>query len=115
MNMQTPPDDPRNSTGVLGILSRHQKLVVLLLVDIALFVIAELTYNNAQHPGTVSNIAWYAFLIGTASLVILVIVAIAPPRSHVTMTLTPSSRVANGTGRFSSIIVNSPVACSSPS
>ena len=41
-------------------------------------LIAELTYQNAKHPGTVSNIAWYAFLIGAASLVILVILAIMP-------------------------------------
>jgi phosphoglycerol transferase MdoB-like AlkP superfamily enzyme len=62
----------------------HRKLAVLLVVDLVFFVIAELTYQNAKHPGTASNIAWYAFLIGAASLVVLVIVAIMPRSRRLT-------------------------------
>ena len=78
MNMQTPNDRQGATTGVKQIIGSHWKLFALLIVDLALFIIAELTYKNAKHPGTVSNIAWYAFLIGTASLVILAILAIFP-------------------------------------
>ncbi len=78
MNMQTPNDRQGATTGLKQIIGSHWKLLALLIVDLALFTIAELTYKNAKHPGTVSNIAWYAFLIGTASLVILAILAIFP-------------------------------------
>ena len=76
--MQTPNLQRDATTGVKRILGSHWKLLALLIADLALFTIAELTYKNAKHPGTVSNIAWYAFLIGTASLVILAIIAIFP-------------------------------------
>ena len=76
--MQTPRQKRRPSPRLQQIMVSHRKLVVLLVVDLALFAIAELTYKNAKHPGTVSNIAWYAFLIGGASLVVLAIRAIIP-------------------------------------
>jgi hypothetical protein len=76
--MQTPRQERRTSAGLRQIMVSHRNLVVLLVVDLALFAIAELTYKNAKHPGTVSNIAWYAFLISAASLVILAIRAIVP-------------------------------------
>lgn len=78
MKPQTPTDRHGATSGVKQIIRSHWKLFALLIVDLALFLIAELTYKNAKHPGTVSNIAWYAFLIGTASLVILSILAIFP-------------------------------------
>lgn len=81
--MQTPGQKRRTSAGLRQTIISHRNLVALLVVNLVLFAIAELTYQNAKHPGTVSNIAWYAFLIGAASLVILVILAIKPPsRRH---------------------------------
>jgi hypothetical protein len=83
ITMQTPGQKRRTSAGLRQTIISHRNLVALLAVNLALFAIAELTYQNAKHPGTVSNIAWYAFLIGAASLVILVILAIKPPsRRH---------------------------------
>ncbi len=76
--MQTPKPKRRSSASLQQLMVSHRNLVVLLVVDVALFAIAELTYKNAKHPGTVSNIAWYAFLIGAASLVLLAIRAIIP-------------------------------------
>jgi hypothetical protein len=78
MTMPTPSNQRRTPAVLHQIMVSHRKLVALLVVDLVLFAIAELTYKNARHPGTVSNIAWYAFLIGAASLVVLVIVAIIP-------------------------------------
>ena len=78
MKMQTFNERQSTSAGLRQIMVSHRKLVALLVVDVVLFAIAELTYQNARHPGTVSNIAWYAFLIGAASLVVLVILAIIP-------------------------------------
>ncbi len=77
MTRQT-PSQKRRTSGLRQIIVSHRNLVALLVVDLALFAIAELTYENSKHPGTVSNIAWYAFLIGAASLVVLAILAIIP-------------------------------------
>jgi hypothetical protein len=76
--MRNPTSTGRSSTDLKQLTLRHRNLIALLLIDLALLAIAELTYNNAKHPGTVSNIAWYAFLIGAATLVILTIRAIIP-------------------------------------
>ena len=78
LTMETPRTKRRTSASLQQIMVSHRNLVVLLVVDLALFATAELTYKNAKHPGTVSNIAWYVFLIGTASLVVLAILAILP-------------------------------------
>jgi hypothetical protein len=81
--MQTPRKNQHASAGLQQIMASHRNLVALLVLDLVLFATAELTYKNAKHPGTVSNIAWYAFLIGAASLVVLMILAIIPrPRRH---------------------------------
>ena len=83
ITMQTPGQKRHTSGDLRQTIISHRNLVALLAVNLALFAIAELTYQNAKHPGTVSNIAWYALLIGAASLVILVILAIKPPtRRH---------------------------------
>ena len=76
--MNNPTAPRRNLTGLKQFALDHRNLLALLPVTLALFTIAELTYNNAKHPGAVSNVAWYAFLIGVASLVILTIRAIIP-------------------------------------
>lgn len=78
MTMQTPTQKPSTPAGLRQIIASHRNLVALLVANLALFAIAELTYQNTKQPGTVSNIAWYLFLIGAASLVILVILAIMP-------------------------------------
>jgi hypothetical protein len=82
--MPTPSNQRRTPVVMRQIFISHRKLAVLLVVDLVFFVIAELTYQNAKHPGTASNIAWYAFLIGAASLVVLVIVAIMPRSRRLT-------------------------------
>ena len=40
-------------------------------VEIVLFVLANVTAKNSHHPGTVSQIFWYAFLLGVVVLVVL--------------------------------------------
>ena len=51
INTQTPTDRHGAATGVKQIIRSHWKLFALLIVDLALFLIAELTYKNAKHPG----------------------------------------------------------------
>ncbi len=93
--MQTPRKNRNTSAGLRLIIVSHRNLVALLIINLALFAIAELTYQNAKHPGTVSNIAWYAFLIGAASLVVLVILAIMPrSRRHARGRKPPTSRTS---------------------
>jgi choline-glycine betaine transporter len=48
----------------------------LVVADAVLFLIANVTTKNSHHPGTVSNVFWVAFLIGTALLILLAIVAV---------------------------------------
>ncbi len=38
---------------------------------VVLFLLANITGGSAKHPGTVSNIFWYAFLIGALALIVL--------------------------------------------
>jgi hypothetical protein len=76
--MQTPTKQQRTSTSLQQLFVSHRNLVALLVIDLVLFATAELTYDNAKRPGTISNIAWYAFLVGAASLVILAIRTIIP-------------------------------------
>ena len=39
-------------------------------VLVVLFLLANVTGGSAKHPGTVSNIFWYAFLIGVLVLIV---------------------------------------------
>jgi hypothetical protein len=48
--------------------------------DVVLFLLANVTAKNSSHPGTVSNIFWVAFLIGTALLIVLAVVAVVRSR-----------------------------------
>ena len=40
-------------------------------IEVALFVLANVTAKNASHPGTVSQIFFFAFLVGLAMAVVL--------------------------------------------
>jgi hypothetical protein len=52
----------------------------LVLVDAALFVLANVTAKNSSHPGTVSNVFFIAFVIGIVLLITLAIVALVSSR-----------------------------------
>ncbi|HEY1511539.1 MAG TPA: hypothetical protein VGF93_21200 [Solirubrobacteraceae bacterium] len=56
----------------------------LVLADVVLFVLANLTANNSSHPGTVSNILFVAFVIGTALLIALAVVTMVKSRRGAT-------------------------------
>lgn len=56
----------------------RRQLLALAVVDLVLLLIAELTY-----PGTVSDIAWVAFLIGAAALIVNAVVALVRRRRMV--------------------------------
>lgn len=48
----------------------------LVVADAVLFLIANMTAGNSHHPGTVSNVFWGAFLIGTALLIVSAVVTL---------------------------------------
>ena len=50
---------------------RH--VLSLALLEVVLFVLAGVTSKNSKHPGTVSNIFWFAFLIGAVIVIVLAI------------------------------------------
>jgi hypothetical protein len=54
----------------------RRNLLVLLVVDVVLFVLSNVTSKSSSHPGTVSDILWGAFLIGVVVLIVLAIVAL---------------------------------------
>jgi hypothetical protein len=41
--------------------------------DVVLFLIANVTAKNSSHPGTLSNVLFVAFVIGTALLIALAV------------------------------------------
>lgn len=52
----------------------------LAIADVVLFALANVTANNSSHPGTASNIFFVAFVIGTALLIVLGVVAVVRSR-----------------------------------
>jgi MYXO-CTERM domain-containing protein len=50
---------------------RVRNAVALAVADLVLFVIANVTAKNSSHPGTVSNIAFVASLVGLLLLIAL--------------------------------------------
>ena len=58
--------------------------VGLVLADVVLFVLANVTAKNSSHPGTVSNILFVAFVIGTALLIALAVVTMVKSRRGAT-------------------------------
>jgi uncharacterized integral membrane protein len=45
--------------------------IVYLLVEVALFLLANFTANSSSHPGTVSNVFFSAFIVGLILAVLL--------------------------------------------
>jgi choline-glycine betaine transporter len=54
----------------------RRNLLYLFGVDVVLFVLANVTSGSSKHPGTVSNVFWYVFLIGLLALIVLGVVAL---------------------------------------
>lgn len=52
----------------------------LILADVALFVLANLTAKNSSHPGAVSNMFFVAFVIGAVLLIALAIATMVRSR-----------------------------------
>ena len=61
-----------NAADSLTELSRRT-WIGMILTDVALFVLANLTAKNSSHPGTVSNVFFAAFVIGAVLLIALAI------------------------------------------
>jgi high-affinity Fe2+/Pb2+ permease len=53
---------------------RH--VLSLALLEVVLFVIAGVTSKSNKHPGTVSNIFWFAFLIGAVVVIVLALTVV---------------------------------------
>jgi hypothetical protein len=49
----------------------RQKLIGVVVIEIVLFLLANVTAKNSHHPGLISNVFWIAFLAGAALLIIL--------------------------------------------
>jgi hypothetical protein len=52
----------------------------LILADVVLFVLANLTAKNSSHPGTVSNVFFVGFVIGAVLLIVLAIASVTRSR-----------------------------------
>ncbi len=61
----------RHVMGINHSAMRVRDAVALAVADVVLFVIADVTAKNGSHPGTVSNIAFVAFLVGLLLLIAL--------------------------------------------
>jgi hypothetical protein len=48
--------------------------------DVVLFLLANLTAKNSSHPGTLSNVFFAAFVIGTALLIALAVLTTVQSR-----------------------------------
>jgi predicted tellurium resistance membrane protein TerC len=59
---------------------RRRTWIGLVLADVVLFVIANLTAKNSSHPGAVSNTCFIVFVIGAALLIALAIVQLIASR-----------------------------------
>ena len=68
----------------------------LVLADVALFVLANLTAKNSSHPGTASNVIFIAFVIGAVLLITLAIATV--------VSVTPGSVTMNPIGRAIAIL-----------
>jgi uncharacterized membrane protein YeaQ/YmgE (transglycosylase-associated protein family) len=52
----------------------------LIVADVALFVLANLTAKTSSHPGTASNVFFIAFVIGAVLLIALAIATVVTSR-----------------------------------
>jgi hypothetical protein len=58
----------------------RRNLIGLLVLDVVLFFLANVFSKSHKHPGTLSNVCWFAFLIGAALFVVLALVALIQSR-----------------------------------
>jgi hypothetical protein len=68
-----------NTADAQTVLSRRT-WIGLAITDVVLFVLANVTAKNSSHPGTASNIFFGAFVIGTALLIVLAVLAVVGSR-----------------------------------
>jgi hypothetical protein len=68
-----------NTADSLTALSRRT-WIGLVVVDVMLFALANLTPKNSSHPGAVSNVFFIAFVIGAVLLVALAIATVIKAR-----------------------------------
>jgi hypothetical protein len=54
--------------------------IVLVVADVLLFTLANLTAKNSSHPGTASNVFFVAFVIGAVLLITLAIATLVKSR-----------------------------------
>ncbi len=54
----------------------RRNLIGLAILDVVLFLAANITSKNSSHPGTVSNVFFAAFIVGAALLLVLVVIAL---------------------------------------
>jgi hypothetical protein len=59
---------------------RRRSWTGLVVAEVVLFVLANLTAKNSSHPGTVSNTLFIAFVIGAVLLIALAIAAMVRSR-----------------------------------
>lgn len=58
----------------------RRNLVYLAVADAVLFLLANVTSKSHSHPGTVSNVFWFAFLAGVVLLIVLGLAALVRSR-----------------------------------
>ena len=68
-----------NTADSLTALSRRT-WIGLVIADVVLFVLANLTAKNSSHPGTASNAFFIAFVIGAVLLITLAIASVIKAR-----------------------------------
>lgn len=68
-----------NTADSLTALSRRT-WIGLVVVEVVLFALANLTAKNSSHPGTVSNILFAAFVIGAGLPITLAVVTVVRSR-----------------------------------
>jgi uncharacterized membrane protein YtjA (UPF0391 family) len=54
--------------------------ILLAVVEVVLFVIANVTAKSTGHPGTASQIAWVVFLVGVLLMIVLGVAAVIRSR-----------------------------------
>jgi len=68
-----------NTAVSLTTLSRRA-WIVLVVADVLLFALANVTAKNSSHPGTASNVLFVAFVIGAVLLITLAIATLVKSR-----------------------------------
>ena len=58
----------------------RRNLIGLVVLDVVLFVLANVFSKSNKHPGTVSNVFWYVFLVGVVILIAATLAALVQSR-----------------------------------